>query len=160
MRIGITGHQHLNDATAWKWVEGVIRSELLALSPPLVGITSLAIGADQLLARLVLALGGQIHAILPYQDIDRSFMLDDLHTFRKLVDKAEIEVLNTPGTDQDAYLAAGLRVVDLSELLMAVWDDQPAEGKGGTADVVAYAERKGVPLIYINPVTRSVKRNC
>jgi hypothetical protein len=158
VRIGITGHQRLNDAPAWQWVGDAIRSELSILSPPLVGITSLAIGADQLLARLVLECGGQIHAVLPYQDIDRSFSCEDLPAFQLLVDQADIEVLDTPGTDQDAYLAAGLRVVDLSDLLIAVWDGQPAEGKGGTADVVAYAERKGVPLVYINPVTRSVKR--
>ena len=158
MRIGITGHQRLNDAAAWQWVGDAIRSELSIFSPPLVGITSLAIGADQLLARLVLERGGQIHAILPYQDIERSFLLEDLPAFRQLVDQAEIEVLDTPGTDQDSYLAAGLRVADLSDLLIAVWDGQPADGKGGTADVVAYAERKGVPLVYINPVTRSVQR--
>lgn len=158
MRIGITGHQRLNDETAWQWVGDAIRSELSILSPPLVGITSLAIGADQLLARLILELGGQIHAILPYQDINRSFLCEDLPAFRLLVDQAKIEVLDTPGTDQDAYLAAGLRVADLSDLLIAVWDGQPAEGKGGTADVVAYAERKGIPIVYINPVTRSVKR--
>jgi hypothetical protein len=157
VRIGITGHQRLNDTTAWQWVAGAIRSELSIVSSPLVGITSLAIGADQLLARLVLERGGKIHAILPYQDIERSFLLEDLPAFRQLVDQAEIEVLDTPGTDQDAYLAAGLRVADLSDLLIAVWDGQPADGKGGTADVVAYAERKGVPLVYINPMTRSVQ---
>ncbi len=131
MRIGITGHQRLNNATIWQWVEDAIRSELSILSPPLVGVTSLAIGADQLLARLVLERGGQIHAVLPYRDIDRSFLREDLPAFRQLVDQAEIEVLDILGTDQDAYLAAGMRVADLSDLLIAVWDGQPAEGKGG-----------------------------
>ena len=158
MRIGITGHQRLNDAAAWKWVGDVIRSELSIFSPPLVGITSLAIGADQLLARLILERGGRIRAILPYRDIERSFLLEDLPNFRQLVDQAETEVLNTPGTDQDAYLAAGLRVADLSDVLIAVWDGQPAEGKGGTADIVAYAVRRGVPIIFINPVTQLVRR--
>ena len=158
MRIGITGHQRLSDATTWQWVADAIRSELSIVPLPLVGITSLAIGADQLLARLVLERGGQIHAILPYQDIERSFSLEDLTAFRELVNEANIEVLYTPGTDQDAYLAAGFRVADLSDLLIAVWDGRPPDGKGGTADVVAYAERKGVPLLRINPVTRSVQR--
>ena len=157
MRIGITGHRRLNDATIWQWVGDVIRSELSVLSPPLVGITSLAIGADQLLARLVLERGGQIHAILPYRDIDRSFSREDLPAFRQLVDQAEIEVLNVLGNDQDAYLAAGMRVADLSDLLIAVWDGQPAEGKGGTADVVAYAVRRGVPIVFINPVSGLVR---
>jgi hypothetical protein len=32
-----------------------------------------------------------------------------------------------------------------------VWDGQPARGYGGTADVVAYAKRTGVPYSVIWP---------
>lgn len=39
--------------------------ELAEVTPPIIAITSLAIGADQLLARLVLKKGGSIDAILP-----------------------------------------------------------------------------------------------
>ena len=156
MRVGITGHQHLDDPTAWVWVADAIRSELAILTPPLVAITSLAIGADQLFAELILEQGGSIHAVLPYREIERSFLPEDLPRFRKLASQAELEILNTPGTDQDAYLAAGLRVVDLSDLVIAVWNGLPAVGKGGTADVVDYALRKGIRLLHIEPVGRTV----
>jgi hypothetical protein len=73
MRIGITGHQQLADPEAWPWVAGVLRAELGKLAPPLVGVTSLAVGADQLFAKLVLERGGEIHAVLPFSDIERSF---------------------------------------------------------------------------------------
>jgi hypothetical protein len=156
MNVGITGHQRLDDPSAWSWVGDVIRAELATLTPPLVGVTSLAIGADQLLAELIIKQGGSIHAVLPYQDIERSFSTEDLPLYRKLASQADLEVLNTPGTDQDAYLAAGIRVVDLSDLVIAVWNGLPAVGKGGTADVVKYALNKGVPLVHIEPIGRTV----
>jgi hypothetical protein len=158
MRVGITGHQRLENQKAWAWVERVMRAELGRLPPPLVGVTSLAAGADQLLAQLVLELGGTIHAVLPFANIERSFSPSDLPVYRKLVTQATLEVLNIPGTDEDAYLAAGYRVVELSELLLAVWNGKAAKGKGGTADVVAQARRRGLRLIHINPVSCTVRQ--
>jgi hypothetical protein len=133
--------------------------EARKLAPPIVAVTSLAVGADQLIARLVLEGGGALHAVLPFADIERSFSPENLPAYRELVQKATIEVLETPGTDEDAYLAAGLRVVDLSDIMLAVWNGRPAKGKGGTADVVAYALRRDVPLIHIDPVSRIVRRH-
>ena len=151
MRIGVTGHQRLEDPRAWSCVARAIRNQLTRLTPPLVAVTSLAIGADQLLARLVIEAGGTIYAVLPYAGIERSFSPEDVGGFRELLSQATVEVLNTPGDDEDAYLAAGYRVVELSDLVIAVWNGEPAKGKGGTADVVAYAERRGVAIIRIDP---------
>ena len=159
MRVGITGHQRLEDPNAWVWVARVMRDELAGVAPPLVGVTSLAVGADQLFARLVLEAGGTIHAVLPSADIERSFSPEDVPTYRKLVRQATVEVLHTHGTDEDAYLAAGHRVVDLSNFVLAVWNGKPAKGKGGTADVVAYAMRRGVPLVHIEPISRTVRHS-
>jgi hypothetical protein len=157
-RVGITGHQRLEDPEGWPWVARVMRDELARIAPPLIGVTSLAVGADQLLARLVLERGGMIHAVLPFADIERSFSLEDVRAYRELVKRATVEVLDTPGADEDAYLAAGRRVVDLSDIVLAVWNGMPAKGKGGTADVVAYAMRCGVPLLYIDPMSRTVRK--
>jgi hypothetical protein len=157
-RVGITGHQRLEDPLGWSWVSHAIAEELAGLDPPLVAVTSLAVGADQLLAELVVERGGAIHAVLPFTDIERSFSADDVRAYRELLRLATVEVLDVPGTDEDAYLAAGHRVVELSDVVFAVWDDTPAKGKGGTADVVDYALRRGVPLVHINPVSRTVQR--
>jgi hypothetical protein len=158
MRVGITGRQQLDDPKAWAWVAWVMRDELARLAPPLVGVTSLAVGADQLLARLVLEAGGTIHAVLPFADIERSFSPEDVPAFRELVRQATVEVLDVHRTDEDAYLAAGQRVVELSDIVLAVWNGKPAKGKGGTADVVAYAIRQGVPLIHFDPISRTVRQ--
>jgi hypothetical protein len=32
-----------------------------------------------------------------------------------------------------------------------VWDEQPADGRGGTADLVALVASTGAPLAIINP---------
>ena len=155
-QVGITGHQRLDDPEAWSWVTGVMRVELSAVTPPLVGVTSLAIGADQLFARLVLERGGKLHAVLPFADIERSFFPAEVPVYRELVAQSTVEVLRTAGTDEDAYLAAGLRIVELSDVLFAVWDGKPAKGKGGTADVVSYATSRRLPFVHIDPISRTV----
>jgi hypothetical protein len=158
MRVGITGHQRLKDPEAWPWITEVLRAELAKIALPIIGVTSLAVGSDQLLARLVLQRGGTIHAVLPFADIERSFLPEQVPGYRELAAQATLEVLSTPGTDEDSYFAAGRRVVDISDVVLAVWDGRPAKGKGGTADVVAYAMRRGVPLIHIDPVARTVRQ--
>jgi hypothetical protein len=157
-RIGVTGHQRLEDPAAWPWVEEAIVRELDAATGAVVVVTSLAVGADQLVARLGAARGAAVHAVLPFAGIERTFAAEDLPEYRRLVSQASVEVLQTPGTDEDAYMAAGRRVVELSNVMIAVWDAKPAKGKGGTADVVAYAVSSGVPVVHINPIGRTVTR--
>jgi hypothetical protein len=157
-RIGVTGHQRLEEPAAWPWVEEAISRELDAAAKPLVIVSSLAIGADQLVARLGTARGATVHAVLPFADIERTFAVEDLPAYRQLVRQASVEILQTPGTDEDAYMAAGRRVAELSDVLIAVWDAKPAKGKGGTADAVAFAVASGVPVVHINPVQRTVIR--
>jgi hypothetical protein len=156
-RAGITGHQRLDDPKAWDWVASVMRDELSRMAPPLVAVSSLAVGADQLLARLVLERGGMIHAVLPFANIERTFAPKDRPAYRDLAKQVTVEVLDTPGTDEDAYLAAGKRVVQLSDIMLAVWNGKPAKGRGGTADVVAYAVHRGLPLVHIEPMSRTVR---
>ena len=156
MKVGITGHQHLDDQSAWPWVEAQINGHLSSIEPPITAVTSLAVGADQMLARLVLARGGRVHAVIPFPDYERTFDADHVTEYRKMRADAVMEVMGGAETDEDAYLAAGKRVVDLADVMIAVWDGKPAQGKGGTADVVQYAEQRRVPLVHVNPVARTV----
>jgi hypothetical protein len=52
---------------------------------------------------------------------------------------------------EEAHMAGGRAVVDNSDVLVAVWDGQPARGHGGTADVMAYARQRGVRVEVIWP---------
>src|SRR6266850_2059881 len=69
---------------------------------------------------------------------------DDLEKFRLLLQRAEtVEKLPFHKPSEDAFFAAGRRVVENSDILLAVWDGKPAKGKGGTADIVEYARKRG-----------------
>lgn len=50
-----------------------------------------------------------------------------------------------------AHQAGSEILVGLVDRLLAVWDGKPARGYGGTADVVAYARRTGVPVRVLWP---------
>jgi hypothetical protein len=156
MRIGVTGHQRLNEAANWEWVKQEVDCFLSSLSPPLICVTSLAVGADQLLASAVLQHGGALEVVLPFLEYESTFTkTQDRQEYARLLKHAvSVEVLEKHGSDEDAYLASGKRMVDKSELIVAVWDGKPAAGRGGTGDVVNYALQRRKRTLHLNPITR------
>lgn len=160
MRVGITGHQRLDNPNDWGWVEQQINDVLDHLPGPLVGITSLAIGADQLFARSILRREGTLEVIMPFDDYERTFANDSarFEYNRLLRDASKLDVLKRTGSDEEAYLAAGRLVVDRSDLIIAVWNGRPAAGLGGTADVVRYARKHGKDVVHLNPRKHSTTR--
>ena len=42
-------------------------------------------------------------------------------------------------------------MVEVSDLVLAVWDGMPAKGTGGTADIVAFADAHGKEVVQIWP---------
>ncbi len=153
MRIGITGHQRLKDASRWERVKRAIEAILAHAPTPLIGVTSLAIGADQLFANVVLQQDGLLEAIIPFEGYELTFAEghDRQEYQRLLIRAARVESLPRMGSDEHAYFEAGKRVVDLADVVVAVWDGQPAAGLGGTADVVAYAQQQGKKVIHLDP---------
>jgi hypothetical protein len=158
MRVGITGHQKLRQASDWDWAQTEMRAVLDKCGAPLIGITSLAAGADQLFAEIVLQNGGTLEAIIPFADYEKTFAdHEDLETYRSLLaSAATVELLERGDSNEEAYLLAGKRVVDLSELVLALWDGKPAQGLGGTADVVQYARDTRKKIIHLNPTTLEI----
>lgn len=102
---------------------------------------------------MVLTLGGNLCAVIPCHDYVSSFETAEQRVhFESLLARARsIEQLDYPEPSEDAYHAAGHRVVDLSDKVVAVWDGRPANGKGGTADIVGYARSLGKRVIVIWP---------
>ena len=153
MRIGITGHQII-PAAAFTFVVDGIADVLARNAVDLIGVTSLAAGTDQLFAEAVLARGGRLHVVVPSAGYETTFTnADDLARFRRLMAAAEtVEQLPSSEPSEDAFFDAGVRVVELSELLVAVWDGLPTRGtKGGAADAVACARSRRVPVEVIWP---------
>ncbi len=158
MKIGVTGHQVLNQEGAWEWVESQIDRFLDRQEPPLIGVSSLAAGADQLFAQRVMKAGGSLHVIVPFGEYRAMF---SSHVARKEFDAliacaASTTVLERRDSDEESYLEAGRRVVDASDAIVAVWDGKPARGLGGTGDVVAYALKRGRPVHHLDPLLRQV----
>ncbi|MEV4921605.1 hypothetical protein [Streptomyces roseoverticillatus] len=152
-RVGCTGHQNLSGATR-REVARLIADRLTRLpGDGLVGLTSLAEGSDQAFAFAVLAAGGELCAIVPSDRYESAFQSPGAAAvYRQLLGLAAERVV-LPFTDpgEDAYLAAGQRVVEDSDVLLAVWDGREAGGVGGTADIVAYARKRGVETHVIWP---------
>lgn len=150
--VGFTGHQNITAATR-KMVAAVITAELSRLDAgPLTGISSLAAGADQTFAFCVLAVGGQLTFIQPSHGYRDTFSGPALLSYDHLLSlAAEVEKLPFDQPSESAYYAAGQRVVDKCDLLLAVWDGEPAGGLGGTADIVRDAREKHKPVTVIWP---------
>jgi hypothetical protein len=51
--------------------------------------------------------------------------------------------LNYPHPSAEAFFEASTSMVDRVDAVIAVWDGRPAQGFGGTADVVNYAVGRG-----------------
>jgi hypothetical protein len=150
--IGITGHQNI-PASALNGIEGRIRDILLRhRGDGLVGIGSLAAGADQLFARCVLDLGGSLDVVVPCEGYEHTFTPAEREYYEAaLTAAASIRRLPFAEPSEEAFMAAGRVVVDGCELLVAVWDGLPAGGLGGTADVVHYARSVGREVTIVWP---------
>jgi hypothetical protein len=150
--LGITGHQNLTPATR-RIVAAVMARRLAAFDHgDIVGLTSLAAGADQTLAFCILAAGGRIDAVIPANGYRNTMSGQDQKSYDHLLGLAgSIVELPNETPSEAAYFEAGRFIVDRSDLLIAVWDGQPAAGLGGTGDVVAYAKQQSVDVEVIWP---------
>lgn len=151
--IGCTGHQSLSTTTRRDVAAAIAAALAAEPDEDLVGLSSLAEGADQLFALAVLAAGGQLHAVIPSQDYEQSFQSEKARSiYAALLGLASgSNMLDFATPSEDAYLAAGHDVADRCDILLAVWDGAGAAGKGGTADVVAYALDHGIDTRIIWP---------
>lgn len=117
-------------------------------------VSPLADGADQIAARLALARGWALEAILPFpadqycEDFDDPA---DCDHFRELFARARsrLELPGDRGRALDAYVAAGRAVVAHADIVIALWNGEPARGRGGTAEIVEHALRSGLPVIHL-----------
>lgn len=150
--VGVSGHQRI-PMPALQHINNKMSDALDEIGEPFVGYSSLADGADQLFARAVLDHGGRLFVVVPSSNYEVSFADSRiLKNYQGLLAQAEgVETLPYAEPSEDAYLAAGHWIVDRSDVILAVWDGQPARGTGGTADIVEYARRLGKRVVVIWP---------
>lgn len=154
--IGVTGHRDLAEPDAVAAQVRLVLDRLAAMAGPdtPLGIVSpLAEGADRLVAREVLTRPGAVLELALPMRTDT--YLEDFATpesrqeFLAMREQAALVTVMSAAGREDAYYEAGHYVVARSDVLVAVWDRQPAHGRGGTGDVVKLAEERGVPVVTI-----------
>lgn len=158
VRIGVTGHRFLAEVDKLvAAVDEAIR-QLEATFPDsrFTIVSSLAEGADRLVARRVLLQrGAQLIVPLPLPLADYVSGWASQHEFWELLAQA-VQVIDLPpqATHEAAYDALGRYVLDHCDVLVAIWDGQEAQGQGGTGSIVAEARRRGLPLAWIRAGNR------
>jgi hypothetical protein len=153
VRIGGTGHRLLPPATV-TLVESAVRDALSACAPgDLVGLCCVADGGDRIFADAILAMHGILDLIVPSVGYREGLPVEHWPVYDRLIGQAHsVRELPHPASVPEAHMAASRIIVDSVDLLMAIWDGRPAREFGGTADVVAYARDRGVPVRVIWPV--------
>ncbi len=154
--IGVTGHRTLQNPNLI--ITGVDKA-LQAIkssfeTEQIVVLSALAEGADRIIAERALAMDGtKLIAVLPlpvevYQEDFQSPI--SIKEFQGLLELAD-EIIELPRiiNREESYRNVGKYLVAHCEVLIAIWDGQPARGPGGTAEVVALARDRNLPVAWI-----------
>jgi hypothetical protein len=159
--VGVVGHRALADVRS---ITSALEDVVVALDMVHPGrwriISALAEGADRVVARRLLERDGSaLVAVLPLlpEDYERDFDTEASRIeFRRLLGRAaEVVQLPEKPSREGAYEAAGQVVVERADVMVAVWDGEPARGRGGTAGVVEQARRAGLPIVWIHEGDRT-----
>ncbi len=178
LRVGVTGHRELEDEGRVReaLVEhlGYLREQFVRQQPtPVIFsvMTALAEGADRLVAHQAREMMGEeqveLEAVLPLtvddylSDFKKSGSREEFH---QLLDGAASLVVLADGPKpqkperDEAYEKGGHYIVDRCDLLVAVWNGEPSDKRGGTAQIVDYARRQDVPVLIV-PAVRDQLRD-
>jgi len=174
--IGVTGHRlHKLDINNKKLVEAV-EGRLMELKHKyhdrkIIVMSPLAEGADRLVARMAMEkidASLMVPLPLPFDLYQTDFSSDDsVKEFKELVGRAEyyFELPMKFGTRRELavrddessnelrnqqYALAGAYIVERSNELIAIWDGNPEQGTGGTAQIVGWRRAGRVDLRYTN----------
>lgn len=159
--IGVTGHRFLTELDrVIAGIDVALDDVERAFDPPFALVSSLAEGADRLVVRRALARWADTRLIVPLPLPEAEYLKDftsnaSREEFRHLLARAdEIVSPPSPPSRDEAYAAAGRSVLDRSDVLVAVWDGQGAQGTGGTGEIVAEARARGLPLAWVHAGNR------
>jgi hypothetical protein len=66
------------------------------------------------------------------------------------VSLTEITVYGEEASTSEPHAALGQLLLQNIDLLVAVWDGEPGRGKGGTADIITYAYKLQIPVLWLD----------
>jgi hypothetical protein len=182
LRVGVTGHRDIDDPTFVRaQVEAALDEAIALVTAParradaidrrfakndgtrvrLVAVTSLAEGADRIVADAVIeragsdARPGVLEVPLPFGEEEylQDFDEPSRREFRRLLRFARVRHAprraRTGDWRREGYEHAGRTVVDRCDVVLAVWNRDVSGGRGGTAEIVKYALEKRVPVVLV-----------
>ena len=123
---------------------------------PLLRILSpIAEGSDRIVAYTGLAMGADLQCPLPFHadEYSRDFVTDDSRDeFYALLAKASavFQVDGSRDAADAAYERIGRIVLEQSDFVIAIWDGEPAAGRGGTTQIVEEALQQNIPVIWLH----------
>lgn len=159
--ISVTGHRFLAevDRIAAGVDEALNRIEETFPDRPLTLISHLAEGVDrQVVARALKRSRARLVVSLPLPQFD--YMADfespesKAESLTHLAQADEVIELTPAPTREQAYPAAGRYLLDHCDVLLAIWDGQPAQSEGGAGEVVAQARRRDLPPAWVHAGNR------
>jgi len=161
LRVGISGHRTVTAGLPGltgeiaKAVEYISQKLAVSADIPLTVVSSLAEGADRIVAEAVLGReGARLEAVLPLPpgEYRTDFANDQSWAdFSRLLARDDrYDVVRTAASREHAYELAGRAVVDRSDVMIIVWDGEPSRGRGGTAEIHEYALRWHRPVVLIH----------
>ncbi|MDR7134742.1 hypothetical protein J2X06_001951 [Lysobacter niastensis] len=161
--VGVTGHRKLREAEI-PALQAQVRDFLLELQRrypelPVVLLSSLAEGGDQLAAQVALDLGLRVIAPLPlpvelyrddFDDASRAVFERQLQQVEMLVlplrHDSHHDAIAQHGLPRDQqYAQAGIFISSHCHILLALWDGRDSEKLGGTAQIVRFHLQGSVP---------------
>ena len=90
--------------------------------------------------------------VIPSSDYEKTFDPKGVAEYRRLLLRGtKTTTLKWPAPSEEAFLDAGQHVADSADVVIAIWDGRDARGKGGTADILRYAQQHGKRTIVIWP---------
>ena len=148
-----------------QWVRDTLRSLLVKLTsrrPNLVGISGMALGADQVFSEVCIELGIPWVAAVPFREHGQQWPRAAQKHYRQLMAHPTCKAVVIVNEEIHYQVEGSVRAVmhrrndwmiDHSQLVLAVWDGSG----GGTAHTWRGAQARQVPRIWVNPAEGSVQ---
>jgi hypothetical protein len=118
-------------------------------------ISPLAEGADRIVAEAGLKLGAELQCPLPFHAGE--YMLDFADDaskleFQGLLEQASrvFEIDGVRAEENRAYEHAGQVVIAQSDFVLAIWDGEPGQGRGGTPQMIYEALQQKIPVLWVH----------
>ena len=119
--------------------------------------SSIAAGADVLCVEVARDLKLPVHLILPLDESEfaKDFKPPEWERSVRQIEATRtscgtVRIANAARTRPACYFDTGAQMLEACDVLVAVWDGQPSNGIGGTAEIVELARLLNRPLVWID----------